>query len=298
MKVEAQNDRVEITIGGEPFATYVYRDPVITRPYFAHVHAPGGIQATRTQPPVAGEDLTDHPTFHPGIWLAFGDLNGADDWRLTAPVEHTGIDVTFTSPGESTFFAQKRYLPPGGDGEPICEELFRCAVRVIPQGYLIDWDSTFTSEREFAFGDQEEMGLGLRVATPLRASRQADGEVPAGNGEIRDAEGRANEAGVWGKSADWCDYSGEIDGQRVGMTIFCHPENFRPSWFHARDRGLLVANPFGRAAFRQGEPSRVVVRPGESLRLRYGILVHATAADAEPIDVAAAYSRYLLKSPK
>ena len=155
---------------------------------------------------------------------------------------------------------------------------------------MLEWDSTFTSEREFTFGDQEEMGLGFRVATPLRASRTAEAGVPAGNGEIRDAEGRVNEAGVWGHSADWCDYSGEIDGQRVGMTIFCHPENFRPSWFHARDRGLLVANPFGRAAFHQGEPSSVVVKPGESFRLRYGILVHATPADGEPADIAAAYA--------
>ena len=62
------------------------------------------------------------------------------------------------------------------------------------------------------------------------------------------------------------------------MTIFCHPENFRPSWFHARDYGLLAANPFGRAAFNKGEPSKVVVKPGESLRLRYGMLVHAGAA--------------------
>jgi hypothetical protein len=76
------------------------------------------------------------------------------------------------------------------------------------------------------------------------------------------------------------------------MTLFCHPSNFRPSWFHARDRGLLVANPFGRAAFHKGEPSKVVVKPGDKLQLRYGVLIHASPEDA-PTDLAAAYHDYV-----
>jgi hypothetical protein len=97
---------------------------------------------------------------------------------------------------------------------------------------------------------------------------------------------------VWGDTADWCDFSGTIAGGRVGMTIFCHPENFRPSWFHARDYGLLVANPFGREAFGKGEKSSVVVQPGEKLRLRYGILIHSGTVGSK-FDLATAYHEYL-----
>jgi hypothetical protein len=294
----AQADgRVEIAIAGKPFAAYVYADAAIPRPYFTGVHAPHGAQATRNQPPVAGQDLTDHPTFHPGVWLAFGDLSGADDWRLAAPVVHAEfLEPPHGEAGRGGFAVRNRYLPAGGGGDPICDELFRCDVHVVPAGYLIAWDSTFSAPREFAFGDQEEMGLGFRVATAIRAQRQAEAGVPGGNGEIRDAAGRVNEKQVWGQSADWCDYSGEIDGRRVGLTMFCHPQNFRPSWFHARDRGLLVANPFGRAAFHQGEPSKVIVKPGESLRLRYGVLVHATPADAAAPDLAAAFHDYVARA--
>jgi hypothetical protein len=60
--------------------------------------------------------------------------------------------------------------------------------------------------------------------------------------------------------------------------------NFRPSWFHARDYGLFVANPFGRQAFRKGEPSRVEVKPGETFRLRFAVLLHSGE-----VDLAAAY---------
>jgi len=60
------------------------------------------------------------------------------------------------------------------------------------------------------------------------------------------------------------------------------PANFRPCWFHARDYGLLLANPFGRRAFRKGPPSKVVVKPGESLRLRFAVLLHASPARGKP----------------
>jgi hypothetical protein len=146
------------------------------------------------------------------------------------------------------------------------------------------WVSTFTcDQRPFAFGDQEEMGLGFRVATSITEQN---------GGTIRDSEGRTTAAAIWGKSAAWCDYSGAIDGRHVGVTLMGHPDNFRPSWWHARDYGLLVANPFGREAFRQGQKSSVVVEQGESLRLRYGILLHAGKL-GEPPDLAAVYADYV-----
>jgi len=71
--VQQEADRVLITDDGQPVATYVFRDDKILRPYFANVHAPGGIQVTRNHPPVPKVDATDYDTMHPGVWLAFGD---------------------------------------------------------------------------------------------------------------------------------------------------------------------------------------------------------------------------------
>ena len=136
------------------------------------------------------------------------------------------------------------------------------------------------------------MGIGFRVATPIRVEMDSAGNMPAGNGTMVDSHGRRNGKEIWSNSADWCDYSGTLDGQHVGMTLFCHPKNFRPSWFHARDYGLLEANPFGREAFGKGEKSKVVVQPGDHLRLRYGVLVHASPEGESP-DLAAAYAAYL-----
>jgi hypothetical protein len=285
--------QLEITIGDKPFASYVYADGETTRPYFAHVHSPCGRQVTRNHPPIAALDRADHPTMHPGIWLAFGDISGRDYWRLKARVVHDGYtQQPQGGNGAGSFAVRNRYLDGERETDTVCWEECRFTVLLRPAGFVLTWDSTFHAERPFDFGDQEEMGLGIRVATPLRVDRDTGGDLPSGTGAILDAAGRRNGAEVWGNAAEWCDYSGVLDGRRVGITIFCHPGNPRASRFHARDYGLLVANPFGQSAFRQGGMSRTPVAPGEQLRLRYGILVHSGALNSAP-DISAAFADYV-----
>ncbi|MBX6312253.1 MAG: PmoA family protein [Isosphaeraceae bacterium] len=273
---------LQIDIGGRPFARYLFESGPIPRPFFEHLHAPVGTQVTRNNPPVEGKDLTDHPTFHPGLWLAFGDLNGVDYWRTKDRIRHVGfVEEPKGSPGRGAFAVRNRYEK---DSEVIGEEVCRLTIAVCPAGYLLIWDSQFHPKGgDLVFGDQEEMGLGIRMATPLAV---------VNGGRIIDSEGRINEAQVWGKQADWCAYGGEIDGKQVGVLLMLHPKNFRRSWFHARDYGLLVANPFGRNAFTKSEKSRVVIHPGEVLRLRFGVLIYGGPAESSP-DLSAAYQDYL-----
>jgi len=222
---------------------------------------------------------------HPGIWMAFGDLDGEDFWRNKGRVVHE-LFVTEPAggPGKGTFAVRNRYERVGG--QVVCHETCRITFLVRPAGYLLVWDSTFFAEREFCFGDQEEMGLAFRVTTPITVDN---------GGTMRDSQGRKNGEGIWGKTAAWCDYSGSVDDRRIGMTVMCHPENFRPSWIHARDYGLIAANPFGRKAFTEEAPSRVAVGPGEELRLRYGLLIHEEPQNASP-DLKTAYEDYLALS--
>ena len=290
----AQGEKhLTVAIDGLPVATYCFKDEKIKRTYFAHVRAPSGVQVTRHHPPIEGRDLMDHDTFHPGIWMSFGDISGSDYWRNMARVEHVEfVQEPEGQPGVGTFAVRNRYLAQSDPSQIVCEELCHFTILVRPAGYLLRWDSRFSHDKEFYFGDQEEMGLGFRVATPLRVAANGDGGVPPGNGTIRDSEARTNESEIWGNTADWCDYRGEMAGHRVGMAIFCHPDNFRPSWFHARDYGLLEANPFGRQAFGKGEPSKVLIKPGKRMRLRYGVLIHSGPRGTSP-DLQAAYADYL-----
>lgn len=267
-QVTQEPDRLIIAHSSRPVAEFVFRDGKILRPYFANVHTPGGLKATRNHPPIAGADAADHDTMHPGLWLAFGDINGADFWRNKGRIEH----IRFTAPpvvkdGLLTYTTECVLRAP--DGRAICSLTNRFTLRAQTHAWLIGWDATFrASDADLTFGDQEEMGFGARVAT---------GITEKNGGVITNRRGLRTANATWGQPSEWCDYSGLIDGRRIGITLFADPGNFRPSWWHNRDYGVFVANPFGRASMKQGEKSLVTVRRGEILRLRFGAAFHSDA---------------------
>ncbi|MCP5525570.1 MAG: PmoA family protein [Verrucomicrobiales bacterium] len=263
-------DRLTITQAGRPVAEFVFRDERILRPYFANVHAPGGLQVTRRHPPVAGVDPDDHDTMHPGLWLAFGDVNGADFWRNKGRIEHVRFVESPRAEGKRLRFATEcRLLAP--TGEVIGSVTNRFALTGLTEGWLIEWEATFQSDAgPLVFGDQEEMGFGARVATPITEKN---------GGRIRSSAGLETAKVTWGQPADWCDYSGRMGDRRAGLLLMADPVNFRPSWWHNRNYGLTVANPFGRAAMRQGDPSLVTVPRGAPFRLRFAALVYSVEAE-------------------
>lgn len=274
--------RMNIRSGDSPVATYVFKDPKIYRPYFAHLHAPNGIQVTRKHPPIEGEDPVDHSHLHPGVWMAFGDLNGRDFWRNRAVIEHGEFMQGPTSaPDSLTFTVSNRYL--GADKQPIATERCRYTFLRRPGGYLIVWDSTIEpSAGELVFGDQEEMGLGARLATALTVDK---------GGTIVNSSGQKNEAGTRGKVTDWLSGSKELDRGETGLTLMAHPDNFRKSWAHSRDYGLVTLNPFARKSLGEGEPSQVRIAAGQNLHLRFGVFLHSST-NGQPVDLKAAFTDF------
>lgn len=253
---------IEISVHQQPIATYVFNDPDIHRPYFHSLKTPKGEPVTRNHPPIEGKDLTDHARFHPGLWMAFGDINGQDYWRNRAKVKHIRF-LQPLKPGDqaASFTVLNHYL---NEDQVVCEE--ECTIRITDDddGVYLLWRSIFYSQNQsFYFGDQEEMGLGIRMATPLIAENE---------GVILNQQGGRNEEEVWGKQSPWCAYYGKNQaGETVGALLMTAPSNFRPSWFHARDYGLLTANPFGRRAFTDQSASIVTVEKGERFRLEFGV---------------------------
>jgi hypothetical protein len=101
-------------------------------------------------------------------------------------------------------------------------------------------------------------------------------------GLIRNSYGGTTEAENWGKRAEWCDYTGPVEGKTVGFTIMDHPTNFRyPTYWHVRDYGLFTANPFGLSHF-YGDKSRDgshKVPAGAAFRFAYRLIIHAGNPD-------------------
>ena len=72
-------------------------------------------------------------------------------------------------------------------------------------------------------------------------------------------------------------YWAKVEEEELGISIFDHPSNPRhPTWWHARDYGLVAANPFGLKHF---EPESnyeggMKLNKGEECTFRYRFLFH------------------------
>lgn len=262
--VDQQKDRLHIWLDGHRIVDFVFRDDKILRPYFANARLVDGPQVTRNQPPVHDVDALDHDTMHPGIWLGLGDISGHDFWRNKAAMEHVRfVSKPQLADGRLVFATESRLKT--SSGEPLCLMTNDFNLVQRPSGWLLVWSATFHADQgSIVFGDQEEMGFAARVATPFTEKN---------GGVIRSSTGKQTAAETWGQPAMWCDYSGTGENSG-GIMLMASPDNFRQSWWHNRDYGVFVANPFGREAMQQGARSAITVAEGETLRIKFGAFIH------------------------
>jgi hypothetical protein len=101
-------------------------------------------------------------------------------------------------------------------------------------------------------------------------------------------EGLVDEKQVRKKESDWCDYSGVIDGKRIGMTMMPDPRNARRSWWHARNFGFMAGNFFGH----DGGKNPTHVKKGDEFHVGYGVLIYSAPGEGK-VDLKAAYQDYV-----
>ena len=278
-RFERDDRQLQISLDGKSIVEFVFRDEKTLRPYFSNARLLNGLKVTRNHPPLEGVDELDHAALHPGIWLAFGDINGHDFWRNKASMEHVRFVLEPTvEKGQLRFSTECRLE--SSAGQPICTLINKYMLASRPLGWMLIWSAEFRAgETPVIFGDQEEMGFGARVATSFTETN---------GGLIRSSTGNQTAKSTWGQSARWCDYS-SLDAKAGGIMLMASPTNFRESWWHNRNYGAFVSNPFGRQAMKQGDVSRVVIQPGESLQLTFGALIH----EQENFNAAGEYESFL-----
>jgi hypothetical protein len=283
--VQVAQHRVTISDAGREVAAYVFADPKILRPGWQNVYAPGGVRITRNHPPVAPE-ATDHDTMHPGIWLGFGDINGTDFWRNKGRIEHERFtEAPRVVDGAIRFSSVNRFVTPAGDTIGRLELRQQFSRR--SDAYFLTVEATFVSDtQDLVFGDQEEMGLGVRLTTPL---------TEKSGGQVLNSDGVAGAKPAWGKVADWCSYSKTVEGRVHGAAIFSASSNPRRPWWHTRDYGVMVANAFGAKSQPTIPDGKLTVPRGKPLVLRYGVMLFNAPAGSPP-DLAAAYREFNAQS--
>ena len=279
------NQKISVEIDGKPFTEF-WIGPETNKPYLAPIRTASGKIVTRgfpMQTDIPGE-AHDHP-HHRGLWFTHGDVNGYDFWGNEDSQTGAGkgkgkvvlkkVNKVTSGKNAGTIDATFEWKLP--TGQVLLTESRKMTFSGTPQTRTIDFDITLSPEDTVTFGDTKEGMFAIRLAAPLEEAQPKDIAEPKRTGKLVNAQNKIGEKNVWGKRSEWADYSGTLDGERVGVAIFDHPSNPRqPTYWHARAYGLFATNIFGVHDF-ENDKSRdgsLTIRPGQPLRFRYRVYIH------------------------
>jgi hypothetical protein len=316
VSITTAKDAIEFKAGSEVVAKYQH-GPTVAKPYLYPVMAPGGIPVTRSWPIEKNRpgETNDHP-HQKSAWFCHGDVipEGIELKTRSANKGDEGVDfwseakdkdgnprhgtIVCTKVGEPAQLAKNyaqvttanEWRTP--DGVKILDETRVLTLIDLPTGRLFVFEITLKATVcPIKFGDTKEGSFGVRVRDEIRMAKEKD--KLGGDGLLTNDAGKAGEKDVWGQVANWCDYSGPLDGKTAGIAVFSHPGNPPAAW-HARGYGLLAANPFGRdrAGFpsQKGKTDLVRIEKGKELKLKYAVYAHT--GDAKTGQVAEAYEGF------
>jgi Family of unknown function (DUF6807)/3-keto-disaccharide hydrolase len=301
--------RVDITIDGKPFTSYIYPD-TLKKPVLYPIRTAAGTLVTRGFPlDPRPRERFDHP-HHVGLWFNHGDVNGLDFWNNSYDIPAD------RAPKMGTIHHRRVVEAKGGadrgelavemewdtaDDVALLRETTRFIFRGAGDARSIDRITTLTAlGRPVVFRDNKEGSLGLRVTRELEQPAEkpelftdASGKATAVpvldntgvTGLYTSSEGLKGDA-VWGTRGRWCMLAGKIGAEPVTLAILDHPSNPNsPTYWHARGYGLFSANVFGRKVFDpKQEELTLTLEPGKSVTFRHRVLILGTSATPESIE--------------
>ena len=301
--------RVDVTIGGRPFISYIWPERV-KKAVLDPIRSATGTIVTRGWPlnPRPGE-RADHP-HHVGLWFNYESVNGVDFWNNSDALKpadaakmgtilHRRIVTAKSGADRGELVTESDWVMPGG----------KTALRERTQFFfsgdattrIIERNATLTAADErVVFADVKDGMLGMRVARQLEQPSNeplvfADAagrltKVPAMDnagvtGEYASSEGKKADA-VWSTRGRWTMLTGTIGDEAVTIAMIDHPKNPGfPTYWHARGYGLFAANPLGQKVFSEGrETLNFTLEPRASATFRYRVVVIEGKAAGERVE--------------
>lgn len=300
--------RVDITIDGRPFTSYIW-PTTLKKPTLFPLITDDGITVTRGYPlePRPGERV-DHP-HHAGLWFNYGNANEFDFWNNSDAIKPENRpkmgDVVFkrildTSSGSDKAELSVESTWITGQNQPILDQTTRYVFSRRNHARVIDQIITLKALDHVVFRDDKEGLLGIRVAHWLesptekggvftdaggRATRVAATDNSGATGVYLTSEGVKGDA-AWGTRGRWCSLTGHTDDHTVTIAIFDHPGNPGfPTYWHARGYGLFAANPLGRSIFNPKEPPfDFTLDKGRTATFRYRVVLYSRNADSNELN--------------
>ncbi|MEX2216479.1 MAG: PmoA family protein [Phycisphaeraceae bacterium] len=277
VQVKTEGQRVTVLFGGKVFTEFHGEGQ--TKPILYPIIGPTGVNMVRNWPikEAAEGEAKDHP-HHTSLWYTHGAVNGIDFWAVgesKGKIVAVGKPEATVSPvSDRAGFAvvKSAHEWRGPDGKVVLTDDQTITFHLFINGdRAIDYEVTLkASHGDVVFGDTKEGSMGIRTNPALRLK----GTVA--KGQAVNSEGAEGTA-LWGKRAKWVDYWAPIEGSTVGVAIMDHPKNPRyPTHWHAREYGLIAANPFGINDFeKKGKGAGdMVIKKGEKVTFKYRFLFH------------------------
>lgn len=278
---------IAVTIDGQPFTDF-HSGSDAGKPFLAPLRSASGKIVTRHYPmeKIDGESR-DH-LHHRGLWFSYDDVNGIKFWEndpsyTKGKIGRIVVTSTKMRDGQKSGSLLMAADWNGPDGKAVLKEHRVMTFSAKPGLRIIDFDIVLTAMENVTFGDTKEGAFAIRLA---------DSMIEKKGGHMVNAEGKSGMNAVWGHRSPWVDYSGDVDGEKVGIAIFDNPKNPRfPTYWHSRDYGLFALNPFGQKAFDKDQPeSNWKLEKGKSLRFRWRVVIHE--GDADAAHIAQLYNEY------
>lgn len=288
--VERSERGAIVKVDGQPFAEYLTCSG--HQPAVWPLIGPTGKPMTRSYPagPLLDGEVNDH-THHHSLWFAHGNVNGLDFWtnreqsNQDTVIRHRKfVEIAGGETGSIVTLNDWRI-----DCTKVLEDERRLVFGTDEFGRYVDFQVTLTaSETDVTFGDTKEGAFAIRASAPLTVDTSHAAHLVNDSGKV--------DGDVWGMYSSWIDDYGSVDGEVLGIAMFNHPSNLHhPTRWHARTYGLLAANPFGEKEFppdgQHAMQGAVCVKRGQSITLRYRVLLHAgTTVEAKVADAYLSYA--------
>ena len=319
VKQDAAAHRVDVTIDGAPFTSYLWQTNQ-RKPVLYPLVAPDGTTVTRGYPfAMRPGERVDHP-HHAGLWFNYGNANGFDFWNNSDAIPEaqrpkygtiTQDRIVSVKSGKDAGELTVESTWTTGAGDKILAQTTRYVFSRAGVGGMaarsIEMTVTLKALEPVVFHDDKEGLLGIRVAHFLESPTEKGGVFldangkptqvaaadPAGaTGLYHTSEGKTGDA-VWSTRGAWCTLTGTTaDGKAETIAIFDHTGNpGYPAYWHARGYGLFAVNPLGAHIF---DPKTAAmnfsIAKGESATFQYQVLiVSGKVSDAEMNKAASAF---------
>jgi hypothetical protein len=302
------HQRVDVTIDGKPFTSYVWPTS-LKKPVLYPLITADGVTVTRGYPlaPRPGERV-DHP-HHAGMWFNYGNVDGFDFWNNSDAIKpegrakmgtiyHRKIVSTKSGPDRGELVVESIWIT--GSNKEILKETATYVFSRHGDERTIDTIHSLQALDRVVFHDDKEGVLGIRVAHFLESPTEKGGifndangnptkvdsaDTAGATGVYLTSEGVKGDA-VWSTRGRWCTLTGTTDGKVESIAILDHPGNpGYPTYWHARGYGLFAANPLGAHIF---DPKAAqfdyTMEKGQTTVFRYRVILMDHAAAPEEMN--------------